>query len=117
MDANSSTQNEATSPRRSSVDLNWPGDPDVARATGGYSLSFALAVIQVFLGEGFSIKKITSEYFVEDHVLSTLFGRANASSLYVISYGLLQMLQQQMLQFRRQGLQASCTGKTLGYIL
>ena len=44
MEANSSIQNDAPS-------VNWPLDPDVARATGGYSLSFALTVIQVFFAE------------------------------------------------------------------
>jgi hypothetical protein len=52
MEANSSMQKDAMSPGRGISDVSWPVDPDVARATGGYSLSFALAVIQVFVCRG-----------------------------------------------------------------
>ncbi|MCO5586381.1 hypothetical protein L7F22_040321 [Adiantum nelumboides] len=46
MEAKSLTYNDPNSPRRANGDLSWLADPDIARATGGYSLSFALTVIQ-----------------------------------------------------------------------
>lgn len=46
MEAKSAIQNDASSPRRANGDLSWLADPDIARATGGYSLSFALTVVQ-----------------------------------------------------------------------
>lgn len=46
MEAKSAVQDDASSPRRINGDLSWNADPDIARATGGYSLSFALTVIQ-----------------------------------------------------------------------
>ncbi|KAI5072276.1 hypothetical protein GOP47_0012382 [Adiantum capillus-veneris] len=46
MEAKSIAYSDANSPRRANGDLSWLADPDIARATGGYSLSFALTVIQ-----------------------------------------------------------------------
>lgn len=46
MEAKSVIQNDASSPKRANGDLSWHADPDIACETGGYSLSFALTVIQ-----------------------------------------------------------------------
>lgn len=46
MEIKSANQGDASSPRKMNGDLSWNADPDIARATGGYSLSFALTVIQ-----------------------------------------------------------------------
>eukprot|EP00249_Psilotum_nudum_P022594 c28576_g1_i2 orf=370-3636(+) len=46
MEGKSAIHEGPGSPRRATGDLPWNVDSDIARATGGYSLSFALIVIQ-----------------------------------------------------------------------
>ncbi|KAH7315642.1 hypothetical protein KP509_21G058500 [Ceratopteris richardii] len=46
MEAKSLTCSDSSSPSRANGDLNWLAESDITRATGGYSLSFALTVLQ-----------------------------------------------------------------------